>query len=203
QVDGASRGRGDENLPVLGVAAHAQCEQGKRWKRERALRGEQHVSLAIAVGDDATELAADEHRGELNSQDQAHEKTAVRELQRELGHGDALHPRADRGDDLSGQEQPVVAVPERSQHADWDRSARHRLGDPHLGDDLKMTKLRETVDIDAPAERVWAVVHEDVLNATRWTTNLDKVEKLDDGPPGIGTRYRYHLDLPGGIKERL
>jgi len=66
-----------------------------------------------------------------------------------------------------------------------------------------MTKLRETVYIDAPAQRVWAVAHEDVLNATRWTTNLDKVEKLDAGPPGIGTRYRYHLDLPGGIKERL
>ncbi len=29
-----------------------------------------------------------------------------------------------------------------------------------------------------------------------------KVEKLDDGPPGKGTRYRYHLDL-GGHKEKL
>jgi len=28
-------------------------------------------------------------------------------------------------------------------------------------------------------------------------------EKLDDGPPGKGTRYRYHLDLPGGLKETL
>ena len=26
-----------------------------------------------------------------------------------------------------------------------------------------------------------------------WT----RVEKLDAGPPGKGTRYRYHLDLPG------
>ena len=66
-----------------------------------------------------------------------------------------------------------------------------------------MTRLRETVDIDAPASRVWAVVQEDVTNAPRWTTNLSKIEKLDDGPPGIGTRYRYHLDLPGGIKETL
>jgi len=62
--------------------------------------------------------------------------------------------------------------------------------------------LREVVDIDAPAERVWAVVAEDVKNAPKWSTNLDKVEKLDDGPPGRGTRYRYHLDL-GGVKERL
>ena len=31
---------------------------------------------------------------------------------------------------------------------------------------------------------------EDVENARRWTSNLDKVEKLTDGPPGKGTRYR-------------
>jgi ligand-binding SRPBCC domain-containing protein len=66
-----------------------------------------------------------------------------------------------------------------------------------------MTRLRETVDIDAPAERVWAVVQEDTVNAQKWTTNLEKIEKLDAGPPGKGTRYRYHLDLPGGIKEKV
>ncbi len=65
-----------------------------------------------------------------------------------------------------------------------------------------MATLREVVDIDAPVERVWAVVAEDVKNAGKWSTNLDKVEKLDDGPPGKGTRYRYHLDL-GGHKEKL
>ena len=66
-----------------------------------------------------------------------------------------------------------------------------------------MPKLRETIDIDAPAERVWAVVQEDAVHAPRWSTNLSKIEKLDEGPPGKGTRYRYHLDLPGGIKETL
>ena len=65
-----------------------------------------------------------------------------------------------------------------------------------------MAKLHEVVDIDAPPERVWAVVAEDVKNATRWSSHLDRVEKLDDGPPGKGTRYRYHLDL-GGLKEKL
>ena len=60
-----------------------------------------------------------------------------------------------------------------------------------------MATLREVVDIDAPVERVWAVVAEDVKNAPKWTTNLDKVEKLDDGPPGRGTRYRYHLRIAG------
>jgi hypothetical protein len=30
-----------------------------------------------------------------------------------------------------------------------------------------------------------------------------KIEQLDKEPPGKGTRYRYHLDLPGGFKETL
>jgi uncharacterized membrane protein len=66
-----------------------------------------------------------------------------------------------------------------------------------------MTKLHETIDIDAPASQVWAVVQEDVKNAPKWSTYLAKAEQLDKKPPGIGTRYRYHLDLPAGIKETL
>jgi uncharacterized membrane protein len=60
-----------------------------------------------------------------------------------------------------------------------------------------VARIHEQIDIGAPPERVWAVVAEDVKNAPRWTTYLDRVDKLDDGPPGRGTRYRYHLDLPG------
>lgn len=60
-----------------------------------------------------------------------------------------------------------------------------------------MARVREHIDIDAPPERVWAVVAEDVRNAPRWTSNLARAEKLDAGPPGKGTRYRYLLDLPG------
>jgi uncharacterized membrane protein len=60
-----------------------------------------------------------------------------------------------------------------------------------------VARIREQVDIDAPPERVWAVVAEDVKNAPRWTTYLDRVDRLDEGAPGKGTRYRYHLDLPG------
>jgi uncharacterized membrane protein len=62
--------------------------------------------------------------------------------------------------------------------------------------------VREVVDIEAPPERVWAVVAEDVKSAPKWTTNLDRVETLDGGPPGKGTRYRYHLDV-GGQKVLL
>jgi uncharacterized membrane protein len=66
-----------------------------------------------------------------------------------------------------------------------------------------MAKLRETVDIDAPAARVWAVVQEDVKGVPKWSSQVAKVEQLDSKPPGKGTRYRYHLSLPGGIRETL
>jgi uncharacterized membrane protein len=66
-----------------------------------------------------------------------------------------------------------------------------------------VAKLRETVNIQAPASRVWAVVQEDAVHTPRWSSNVAKIEKLDDGSPGKGTRYRYHLDLPGGLKETL
>jgi uncharacterized membrane protein len=64
-------------------------------------------------------------------------------------------------------------------------------------------KIRESVDIDAPVERVWAVVAEDVKNAPKWTSYLETAEKLDGGSPGKGTRYRYLLNLPGGNKVTL
>ncbi len=59
------------------------------------------------------------------------------------------------------------------------------------------------VDIDAPALRVWAVVQEDTTNAPKWTSHVARIDKLDKQPPGKGTRYRYHLNLPGGMKETL
>jgi len=66
-----------------------------------------------------------------------------------------------------------------------------------------VNNVKESITIAAPPERVWAVVQEDVVHAPKWSSNLEKVEKLDDGPPRKGTRYRYHLKLPGGIKETL
>ena|SRR5215472_7887577 len=64
-------------------------------------------------------------------------------------------------------------------------------------DDGTVAAIHEAVDIEAPVERVWAVVAEDVMNAPKWSTNLERVEKLDTGPPAKGTRYRYHLDVAG------
>ena len=76
-------------------------------------------------------------------------------------------------------------------------------GRPTMVDDRRMIKIHEVIDIEAPASRVWAVVQEDAKNAHKWSTYLAKVEQLDKKPPGTGTRYRYHLDLPAGIKEIL
>jgi uncharacterized membrane protein len=59
-----------------------------------------------------------------------------------------------------------------------------------------MTTLREEVSIEAPAERVWAVVHEDLENAPRWTSSLRRATLLD-GHMGRGARVRYDLDLAG------
>lgn len=47
------------------------------------------------------------------------------------------------------------------------------------------------------------MVAEDVKNVPKWATNMDRVEQLNAGPPGEGTRYRYHLNLPGGHKEKI
>lgn len=66
-----------------------------------------------------------------------------------------------------------------------------------------MTRIREEVAIDAPPERVWAVVHEDLKNAPKWTGYLRKAEALDADPPGKGDRILYHLELPGGFRETL
>ena len=49
-------------------------------------------------------------------------------------------------------------------------------------DDRSVARIRESVDIDALSERVWAVVAEDVTNAPKWTSNLDKVEKFQGVP---------------------
>ena len=94
-------------------------------------------------------------------------------------------------------------MPQRAQRP------RRRLPGPglaafaHSPDNRRVTRLKEEVDIDAPAERVWAVVQEDATNAPKWTSYVARIEQLDKKPPGKGTRYRYHLELPGGIKEQL
>ena len=61
-----------------------------------------------------------------------------------------------------------------------------------------VAKVRETVEIDAPIEKVWAVVHEDFKNAKKWTSSLDHIDELTDGPLGKGTELRYTINTAGG-----
>ena len=61
-----------------------------------------------------------------------------------------------------------------------------------------MTKIREEVSIVAPPERVWAVVHQDLKNAPKWSSTLQKATLVDDSGavPGKGSLIRYDLKLP-------
>jgi uncharacterized membrane protein len=64
-----------------------------------------------------------------------------------------------------------------------------------------VASIKESVEIAAPVERVWAVVHEDFENATRWSSNLHRIDILTDGPTRKGTRLRYHIQTPGGRQQ--
>ncbi len=46
-----------------------------------------------------------------------------------------------------------------------------------------------SIDIDAPAEQVWQTLVE-VESWPQWTQSVSSVERLDDGPPQIGSRTR-------------
>jgi uncharacterized membrane protein len=64
-----------------------------------------------------------------------------------------------------------------------------------------VAKVRETVEIDAPIEKVWAVVHEDFKNAKKWTSSLDHIDELTDGPLGKGTELRYTITTGAGKQQ--
>ena len=52
-----------------------------------------------------------------------------------------------------------------------------------------MTHFRITVDIPAPADRVWAVIA-DVERWPEWTPTVTRIQRLDRGPLAVGSRAR-------------
>ena len=65
-----------------------------------------------------------------------------------------------------------------------------------------MSRIREEVSIDAPRADVWRTVHEDLDGMPRWAGYLHRAVALGR-PPGRGSRVRYELELPGGMRSDL
>jgi uncharacterized protein YndB with AHSA1/START domain len=65
-----------------------------------------------------------------------------------------------------------------------------------------MGKLfRTTRHIDAPTQSVWEVLI-DVSRWPEWTPTIDEVERLDDGPFGVGSRTKIRQPkLPRAVWE--
>ncbi len=55
-----------------------------------------------------------------------------------------------------------------------------------------MTSMERRVRIDAPSERVWAVLI-DVERWPAWTASVKKLERIDDGRLALGSRARLWL----------
>ena len=105
-------------MPQRDEPTDVQQTQHQRAYRTRPLREDQDPTLVVPIGQHPTPHRQEQRRAELQGHDDAHrQRVAVRERQYQPVLGDALHPRADQRNDLSGSPKAVVAVVERGKHA--------------------------------------------------------------------------------------
>lgn len=68
-----------------------------------------------------------------------------------------------------------------------------------VSDTWRMPRLHGNVSITASPERVWDAVLEDLSEMPRWAGYLKSAGVVGDGTPGLGTKIRLQLDVPGDI----
>lgn len=61
-----------------------------------------------------------------------------------------------------------------------------------------MTRLHETIQTTLPVDEAFAFVA-DFANASRWDPGVATSERIDDGPLGIGARYRLGIRMRGRV----
>ena len=61
-----------------------------------------------------------------------------------------------------------------------------------------MTTLNERIETTLPIEAAFAYVA-DFANAQEWDPGVETAERIDDGPVGVGARYRLGVHLGGRV----
>lgn len=61
-----------------------------------------------------------------------------------------------------------------------------------------MTRLHETLETNLPLDEAFAFVA-DFANAQHWDPGVATSERIDDGPVGVGARYRLGVRMRGRV----
>lgn len=61
-----------------------------------------------------------------------------------------------------------------------------------------MTRLHETIQTTLPVDETFAFIA-DFANASRWDPGVATSERIDDGPVGLGARYRLGVRMRGRV----
>jgi uncharacterized membrane protein len=64
-------------------------------------------------------------------------------------------------------------------------------------------RIRERIEIDAPVETIWKVVHRDIAKVPLWSKNLLRTEVVGGGPLQLGSELLYVVKLPVGLTQDL